>query len=112
MYAFVDEAKGAFDVETEVVMVDDYDFLVEQKVPYLIPWIMPVDNNYGSARINIDNALTNGLTHRPLTTTMQEMLAWWQSEAVTQEQRDQFEKNPEGVLMREEAILEAWGNWQ
>jgi 2'-hydroxyisoflavone reductase len=110
MYEFVNEAKTAFDVETEIVKVDDYDFLIQHKVPYLIPWIMPVDNNYGSARINNGLALSNGLKLRPLDDTMQEMLAWWQSDALTQEQRDKFEKDPEGVLIREESILEQWEN--
>jgi 2'-hydroxyisoflavone reductase len=108
MYDFVDNAKTSFEVETEFVKIDDYEFLKEHNVRDLIPWIMPIENNMGSARINNGLALASGLTIRPLKITMVEMLEWWQSDGVTQDQRDKFEKNPEGVLMREVSILETW----
>ena len=39
---------------------------------------------------------------------MKEMHDWWCSDATTQEQRDAFEKNPKGVLMREQEIIKKW----
>ena len=62
MMEFVEEAGTAFDVERELVQIDDYDFLIEQGMPYLVPWIMPTDNNYGSSRASNAKALANGLT--------------------------------------------------
>jgi hypothetical protein len=33
---------------------------------------------------------------------------WWYSDAMTQEERDKFEKDPKGILMREQEILKKW----
>ena len=41
--AFAEEAKGTFDTNTTIVPIDDYDFLQENGVSYLVPWIPPID---------------------------------------------------------------------
>ncbi len=105
---FVAEASQAFDVPTTLVTVDDYDFLMENKVPYLVPWIMPTGNNAGSSLINNEKAIANGLTFRPLTTSISDTHSWWYSDALTEERRQEFEGNPDGVLAREASILAAW----
>jgi len=112
MHDFVVEAATAFDVKSTFVKVDDYEFLKNQNVPYLIPWILPEENNYGSAKVNSDLAIKNGLTYRPLKQSMKDIHSWWYSDAVTEEHRNQFESNPESVLQREAAILEAWKKYK
>lgn len=108
MYTFVTEAQKAFEVESTLVQVDDYDFLKAQQVPYIIPWILPEANNWGSARVSNTFAMDQGLTFRPLTTTLQDIHEWWNSDAITAEQRESVEQNPKSVLMREADILAAW----
>src|SRR5690606_17766093 len=54
IYAFAEEAKQAFDVETSFVKIDDYDFLKAEEIYNIVPWIMPVGNDMGSARVNND----------------------------------------------------------
>ena len=108
MLDFVNEAKNAFNVDTKIVSVDDYDFLEKNGVYYLVPWIPPTGKNYGSSRAANKKAIAAGLTFRDLKTSVKEMHDWWYSDAVTQEQRDKFEKNPKGVLMKEEDILKKW----
>ena len=108
MYAFVEEAGTAFDVESTFVKIDDYDFLKKQNLLYLIPWIMPEGNNFGSATIDNSRGIANGLTFRPLTRSMKDIYDWWYSNSLTQERRDQFESKPGSVLMRETDIIEAW----
>jgi 2'-hydroxyisoflavone reductase len=108
MQAFVNEAKGAFNVDTTIVPVDDYDFLEKNGVYYLVPWIPPIGKNYGSSRASNKKAIAAGLTFRDLKTSVKEMHDWWYSDAITQEQRDKFEKNPKGVLMKEQEILSLW----
>jgi len=103
MYAFIEEASTAFDVESTFVSIDDYDFLKLHNVPYLIPWIMPEGNNLGTATIE--------LTFRPLTTSMKDIYDWWYSDSLTQERREEFELKPDSTLMREAAIIEAWNEW-
>ncbi len=108
MHSFVEEAKTAFEVETSFVKIDDYDFLIEQNIHNLVPWIMPIENNKGSAKINNQKGKENGLTFRPLTESVKDTYDWWNSNAVTQKQRDEVELDPGSILMREKSILEKW----
>lgn len=105
---FIDKAKEAFNVESTFVSIDDYAFLRKNRVSFIIPWIMPNDEYYGSARIKNDNAKKAGLTFRPLKDTVKETYDWWVSDALPAEHRDKYESNPRGMLLREEAILEEW----
>jgi 2'-hydroxyisoflavone reductase len=108
IYAFAEEAKKTFDVETTFVKVDDYDFLKENKVYFIVPWIIPTDNNAGSAKIDNTRAKENGLSFRPLKASINDTYNWWHSDAVTQERRDKYESNPNSILLREEAIIKEW----
>jgi 2'-hydroxyisoflavone reductase len=112
MHAFLHGVQAAVSAEVSWVMIQDSEFLLEHRLTNVVPWIMPVGRNYGFARINIDRAMAAGLTHRPLATTARETLAWWLSDAVTDERRrtawigepDGFALTPE----REQRIIRAW----
>lgn len=108
MSAFINKAKFAFDVKSTSVFVDDYEFLKENKVFYIVPWIMPEGNNYGSARINNEKALAAGLTFRKLQTSIKDTYQWWFSDALTDERRTEYESKPGSLLLRENSILENW----
>jgi len=69
---------------------------------------MPVREYEGSARINIDRAKANGLTFRPLAESTQDVLEWWDSDAVTDEQRASVIDNPRSLMQREPEIVAAW----
>ena len=108
MLEFVNEAKGAFNIETTIVSISDYEFLEKNNIHYLVPWIPPIGKNYGSSRASNQKALAAGLTFRDLKTSIKEMHDWWYSNAITQEQRDKFEKDPKGMLTREKELLKKW----
>ncbi|MEM9075804.1 MAG: NAD-dependent epimerase/dehydratase family protein [Bacteroidota bacterium] len=108
MYSFVEEASKAFEVNSSFIKIDDYEFLKENGIEYIVPWIMPTDGNQGSARINNEKAIKNGLTFRPLKETVKDTYDWWYSNAISQEQRDQVEQNPNSILARESSILKKW----
>lgn len=108
MEEFLSRAAAVFPAEKTFTRIDDYEFLQSQKVTELVPWIIPIDNNMGSALISNRKALANGLMLRSLETTMQDTQAWWNSPQVSDEQRRRFEENPAGVLTRENDILVAW----
>ena len=108
VFDFVEEAKTAFEVDSQLVKVDDYEFLKANNINNIIPWILPEGNNYGSALISNAKAMANGLTLRPLANSVKDIHDWWYSDTLTQEQRDKFEKDPEGVLMREPELLAKW----
>lgn len=109
-YAFVKEAAKAFEVNSDFVYIDDYEFLKKNRVPDLVPWIMPAGNNYGSARIDNEKGIKAGLKFRKLPKTVKDTYDWWYSDSLTDEQRNKFELDPKTVLGREKAIIEAWRN--
>lgn len=108
MQEFVHQAKESFEAESTFVNIDDYDFLKVNKVPYIVPWIMPVGNNYGSARIANAKAIENGLTFRSLDNSIKDIFQWWNSDAVSDEKRNNYEADPESILNREKEILQKW----
>jgi 2'-hydroxyisoflavone reductase len=69
---------------------------------------MPTGKNQGSSLINNRKALANGLALTPLNTTVQDTFEWWNSDAVSQEKRDEVTQNPDGVLQRETELLRLW----
>lgn len=105
---FAMKAKKSFEVPSNLVFVDDYDFLKRNNIFYLVPWVIAEGNSLGFTRIDNKKAMKAGLNCRNLQTSIQEMQAWWSSNALTQERRDKFEKNPNGLLVREQEILEKW----
>jgi len=108
MNGFIDNAKNAFEIESTFIHIDNYKFLKENRVPYLIPWIMPEGNNYGSARINNEKAIKHGLTYRTLKVSIMDTYQWWISDSLTDERRNKFERKPDSILLREKSIIEKW----
>lgn len=108
MQQFVYGAHAAFSTPVSYVPIDDYEFLKKHKVPYLVPWIMPEGKNYGSARVNNQWGVENGLIYTPLATSMRDIHDWWYSDALTDERRQQFEGKEGSVLVEEKNIIKAW----
>jgi len=108
MNEFVHGVRAATSSELEWVHVPDYDFLSEQGVQAMLPWLMPTGEYEGSARINIERSKANGLTFRPLAQTTMDVLEWWDSDAVTDEQRTDLMEGERSMMRREPAILAAW----
>jgi 2'-hydroxyisoflavone reductase len=108
MHAFVHGVHAATSSAVSWVMVPDNDFLEAHEVSYAIPWLMPVGDYFGSARINIDRAAASGLTFRPLAVTSIDTLEWWSSDAVTDERRDSLVEDPRSLMQREAQIIADW----
>ena len=108
MNRFVHGAHAAVSSPAEFVAVDDYDFLREHGVSFTVPWIMPVGDNYGSARVNNGHAIAHGLTFRPLAESVRDTLEWWKSDAYPEERRERMLSGERSLITREAAILEAW----
>lgn len=108
MEAFVYGAHAAFSSKASFTIIDDYEFLTSQNVPYAIPWIMPTGDNFGSARVNNTRAIKNSLTFTPLAQSVYEIEKWWNSGVVTPERREKMYSGPESLMSREKAILTAW----
>ena len=108
MHEFVHGMKAVTSSEVDWVYVSDYDFLKEHNAQFMLPWLMPEGDYEGSARINIERAKAHGLTFRSLAETTQDVLAWWDSEAVTDEQRDRLAQDERSMMVREPDIIAAW----
>jgi 2'-hydroxyisoflavone reductase len=108
---FYQQAAAALDAKVNFTYVDDYDFLLAQKIEDAVPWIMLRGNDYGHTYAKNDKAVAAGLRFRPLATTVRDTLAWWQT--VPQQRKDNAisEKAPGhfAILPEQEvAALKAW----
>jgi 2'-hydroxyisoflavone reductase len=108
MHAFVHGAHTAFSSPASFVMVPDYEFLREHRVGFVVPWIMPVGNNAGSALVNNQLATDNGLTLTPLAQSVRDIYEWWHSDAVTEDRRDRMVSGQRSLIAREASIIAAW----
>ncbi|GHB83037.1 NAD-dependent epimerase/dehydratase family protein [Persicitalea jodogahamensis] len=108
MEAFVYGVHAAFSSKASFVMIPDYEFLAKHNVPDAIPWIMPVGDNLGSARIDNSFGVENGLTFTPLADSVRDIHAWWNSEAVEDVKRIKLLSGPDSLAERESALLAAW----
>ena len=109
MHPFVYGVHAAVSSAVSWIHIPDYDFLKQHKVQYVIPWIMPVDDYSGSARISNARAVANGLTYRPLAQSSVDVLEWWHSDAVTDERRQKAWSEPPALTPdHEKEIIAAW----
>lgn len=106
MEEYLHGVRATSSAEVAWTWVDDYAFLEEQRFTAAIPWILPVGDHLGSQRIDCSKARAAGLTYRPLAVTALDTLAWYHSDALTDEQRatPAMALSPE----REREILAAW----
>lgn len=108
VHRFVHGVHAVFPSQADFVAVDDHDFLSEHGVSFQIPWILPRDEYYGTARVSIDKGVAAGLTYRPLADTIRDVHAWWHSDAVPEERRERLVGAERSLMAREAEILEAW----
>ncbi len=108
MREFVFGAHAAFSSPVDWIAIPDYEFLKEHHVLDAIPWIMPVDENFGSARVDNRHGIANGLTFRPLAESCRDILEWWNSDAVTEERRQNMLRGEGSLMAREPEIIAAW----
>jgi len=105
---YVAKVGDAFHVDNTQHFISDYDFLKQQQLIYIIPWIIPLDDYAASARVQNAKAIAAGLTFREIKTTSKDILEWWNSDAVTEERRQKFADSPQNVMNREAEILAYW----
>ena len=110
--AFVEEAARALEpsagsgqrAKVTFTQVDDYDFLTENKIFSMVPWVLPTGNNFGHTAISNARAKAAGLGFRPLATTVRDTLAWWPTVPEARRNAPRFALTPE----QEATVLAAW----
>ena len=110
MPEFVQKAQQVFDSKVNLIQVDDYDFLTQQHLLHAVPWIIPTDNNFGSALISNKLGIKNGLTFTAFEETIQDTYDWWHSDNKDAAERAAYENDAENLLNREAEILQLWAN--
>ena len=88
--------------------IPDLEFLRQYRLRANVPWIPPKTTpqglKYGQTYINSDKAVAAGLRYRPMTETIRDSLAWWQSLPAERRAKNKFAYTPEA----EETALKAW----
>lgn len=98
----------AFDVECSYISIDDYQFLEENGIPILPPWIPPTGTNYGTSRISNAAALQAGLTLRPVEEIVKDTYEWWTSDALSDEDRKAYGAKSQALLNNEAEVINKW----
>lgn len=108
MHAFVHGVHAAFSNPVSFVPIPDYDFLVEHEITEVTPWVLPIDDNYGTSRASVDKAVANGLTFIPLAETVRDTYEWWNSGVVSEERQVRMVSGEGSLMAREAEIIAAW----
>lgn len=104
---FMPRAKAAMNSTSELVWIDDYEFLRENRAPgQVVPWTRLDGNNLYHTVLSNKKAVAAGLTFRPFEETIKDFWAWWPERlkllANGAQPRFQFSEE------REKALLTAW----
>ena len=108
MHAFVHGVHAAFSNPVSFVPIPDYDFLIEHEITEVTPWVLPIDDNYGTSRASVDKAVANGLTFMPLAETVRDTYEWWNSGVVSEERQVRMVSGEDSLMAREAEIIAAW----
>jgi len=101
---FYEAVHATLNPKATMVYVDDYKFLMEQKIEYSVPWIMLTGNNLHSTSVATSKSLAAGLRTRPLAETLRDTAAWWPTVPEARRLKPRFVITPE----IEAQALAAW----
>lgn len=107
--AFVHGIHASFNSPVNYIQIDDQDFLQENGIIGIQPWVIQLPKYAGMSKSENSKAIKAGLLFRPLSETVQATKDWWYSDAVDQERRDNILNGEGSMMQREKAILEKWG---
>jgi 2'-hydroxyisoflavone reductase len=108
IHEFAKGAHSAFDTKVNFITINDYKFLKDNSLLYLMPWILENKEYHGISRVSNELAIKNGLTYRPLVTSIKDTHDWWYSKAVNEERRAAFESDTKELHNRQIDILQKW----
>ncbi len=106
--AFVHGIHANCNVPINYIQIDDNDFLQENGLYGIQPWVIQLPEYAGMSKTNNSKAIASGLTFRSLSDTVVATKNWWYSDAVSQERRDNILGGPNSLMQREKGILEKW----
>lgn len=107
-HAFVHGIHACFNSPVSYTEIDDFNFLQENNLIGIQPWVIQLPEYAGMSKSSNQKAIRAGLQFRPLAETVRATHAWWYSEAVSQERRDNILSGEQSLMQREGAILSKW----
>lgn len=113
MQAFVHGVHAAFSSPVSFISISDYEFL-EKKYGILdmVPWIVPTGENAGSALVNNELGVANGLSFTPLAKSVIDIFHWWNSDAVSEDRRIKMVSGEDSIMRKEKEMLASWKKYQ
>ncbi len=105
---FAGKATKVFGSKANLIHIDDYKFLEENRLRYLMPWILDSEKYHGISRVSNALSVKNGLTYRSLATSMKDTHDWWFSDAIDSKRRAEFEADSNELHNRQKEIVERW----
>lgn len=106
--AFVHGIHASYNSPVNYIQIDDIDFLEENKLFAIQPWVIQLPKFLGMSKSDNRKAILADLKFRPLSNTVKDTKDWWYSEAVSQERRDNILSGEQSFMQREKEILEKW----
>ena len=106
--AFVHGIHASYNSPVNYIQIDDFDFLKENEIIGVQPWVIQLPQYAGMSQSDNTKAIKAGLKFRSLSETVHATKAWWYSEAVTQERRDNILTGERSFMKREKDILAKW----
>ena len=106
--AFVYGIHACYNSPVSFVQIDDLQFLQQNGVYGLQPWVIQRPKFAGMSKSDNRKAIASGLTFRSLANTVEATKEWWYSKAVSQERRDNILTNERSFMRREKDIIERW----
>ena len=106
--AFVHGIHASYNSPVNFIQIDDLDFLRENGVIGIQPWVIQLPEYAGMSKADNGKAITAGLQFRPLAETVQATKAWWYSDAVSQERRDNILNGDRSFMKREKDLIAKW----
>ena len=106
--AFVHGIHASFTSPVNYIQIDDTDFLQENGLIGIQPWVIQLPKYAGMSKSDNSKAIADGLTFRSLSDTVNATKEWWYSDAVSQERRDNILTGERSFMKREEGILKNW----
>lgn len=106
--AFVHGIHASFNSPVNYTQIDDIDFLKENNLYAIQPWVIQLPEYAGMSKSDNQKAIAADLQFRPLSETVNATKKWWYSDAVTPERRDNILNGEQSFMSREKDILEKW----
>lgn len=106
--AFIHGIHASYNSPVNYIQIDDLDFLKENGVIGIQPWVIQLPEYAGMSQSDNSKAIAADLQFRPLSETVSATKEWWYSSAVTQERRDNILTGERSFMKREKDILANW----